>query len=177
MSFSRLRNFSAISPTLSILSAVLLGSMPISAHADDKTEIVALYAKLQTAQKLQSAEQTLKLLAPDFHHATREGNTVSAKEFVELIQNQKSTGKIIKKMVIKVTGIELHGQTAKVTNSFDWTLDYSDPPAGPEKVGLKHTLSSTGTVTNDLRKTPQGWRFVTLQTVSGKMVLDGKKLN
>jgi hypothetical protein len=171
------RSYSAKSPILLLAALTYFAVNSAAARADDKADILALYVKLQTAQKQQSAEQTLRLLSPDFHHETREGNSVSAKDFVQLIENQKNTGKIVKKMVIKVTHIDLHGKSAKVTNSFDWTIEYSDPSTVPDKPGLKHSLSSVGSVTNDLRKTAQGWKFVTLQTVSGKMTLDGKKLN
>jgi hypothetical protein len=168
-------------PTLlACLRATIFGLMLFSVsalRADDRTDITQLYTKLQAAQKAQSVEDTYRLLAPDFHHTLRSGQELNAKQFVELIGNQKSTGKVIKSMVIKVIKIDLHGDKAKVTNSFDWSLEYSDPPLSPGKPGLKHKLTSTGTVSNDLRKTTQGWRFVTLQTVSGKMTLDGKKLN
>ncbi len=168
-------------PTQPRILAMALVSLCIvsgnAVRADDRADITALYTKLQVAQKAQSVEDTYRLLAPDFHHTLRSGQQLNARQFVELIGTQKATGKQIKSMAIKVIKIDQQGDRAKVTNSFDWRLEYSDPPLTAGKSGMKHTLTSAGTVTNEICKTSRGWRFVTLQTVSGKMTLDGKKLN
>ena len=163
---------------LAILAAIpALITMPIAANADDKADIAALYARLQTAMKAQSPDLMLPLLAPDFSYKDRKGNVLNRKQFADQLNVQKKEV-TVKDIKLKIIRSVVKGKAAKVTNEFSWSMDIVDTvgQTGPKGKGTHHTLASTGSVENDLEKTPKGWRFLTLNTVNGKMTMDGKPM-
>jgi hypothetical protein len=158
------------------MSAAMVLTLACTAFADDKTEIVALYAKLEHAMKAQSSAQVLALLSPSFSYKDRSGKVLNGKEFADQINVQKTEIVAIKEMKMKVTQSLITGKTAKVTNEFSWAMEIADKAGQSGPKGMHHVMASTGVVENDLEKTPAGWRFLTLNTVNGKMTMDGKPM-
>jgi hypothetical protein len=166
-----------------LFSAATLLACAVTAHADDKADIIALYARLQHAMKAQSAEQVLALLSADFTYKDRNGNVLNGKQFTDQITVQKAEIVGVKIMTMKVIKTVITGKTAKVTNEFSWAMEIVDKDGQLTDKGAKstvkgqhHVMASTGVVENDLEKTPQGWRFLTLNTVNGKITMDGKPM-
>jgi len=152
---------------------VLLGLPALRAKADDRSEIVALYHRLEVAQKAQSASGTLALLAPNFSYKSGDGKTHNAQEFVDQMKMQMKLVKRIRDTKMKVTKVVINGKRAKVTNDFAWSMEIEDTA----KPGQLHVMASTGSVENELEKTSKGWKFLTLRTVSGKMTMDGHPIH
>ncbi len=159
-----------------LITSALLAATCVGAIADDHSDIVALYAKLEHAMKAQSAEQVLALLAPDFKYTDRKGEIQNGKQFSHQIEVQKAEIVAVKKMKMKVVKVAITGNTAKVTNEFSWEMEIEDKTGQMKIKGKHHIMASEGVVENDLEKTPSGWRFLTLKTVNGKMTMDGKPL-
>lgn len=169
--------YPTISRVLAGLAVIALAcGIAGESRADDQTEIAALYKKLESAMRAQSSEATLALLAPDFSYKARDGKILNGKQFADQLKVQKAGIKAVKEMKMKVTATHITGNTAKVTNEFSWAMQIEDARGQMGPKGMLHTMASTGSVENDLTKTPKGWRFVTLHTVNGNMTMDGKPI-
>ncbi len=160
----------------------LLGVSQLICRAEDKTgnktdekaNIVALYKKLEMAEKTISTSGTLELLAPGFKYKNGDGKIIDGKQFTDQMQKQMSMVKAVKEMKLIVTKVVFKGKTAHVTDSYSWKMDIIDEKGRMGEPGITHTLASIGSVENDVIKTDKGWKFMTLQTSTGHMTLDGK---
>lgn len=154
-------------------AAVLFAGVAGGAHADDRAEIVALYAKLTSALKNKTPEAILPLEAEGFT-STSGGKKVNGQQLLAQMKQRNSATKSIKDVSIKVKKADIKGKMAKVTTDFSYAVEIDDKDGHMGPKGATHEMSMTGVVKNELVKTAGGWKFLTMEQGVGKMLVDGK---
>jgi hypothetical protein len=143
-------------------------------RADDRSEINALYSRLEQALKNETPENTLALETPDFRSYLATGKTLTGRGLVQQMKQQNAAVKSIKDVNIRVKTAKIVGKTAKVTTDFSYAvlIDDKDGHIGPK--GATHEMAMRGEVRNDLVKTAAGWKFKTMREGKGKILIDGQ---
>lgn len=144
------------------------------ARANDQADIKALHAKLATALRTNDAAAMHKLEAPGFV-AIEHGKKVSAPQFEAQIKQRAAAVQHAPTGSIQVSSIQIKGRTAQVVS----TYHFEGPvPAGPgAPPGPTHTFGMMGPMLTTLLKTPQGWRFTSMNQQFGTALIDGKPFN
>ena len=158
---------------LASAAALLIAISGVQARADDRSEIDALYAKLTTALKNKTPEAVLPLEAPGFT-STSAGKKINGQQLLEQMKMRNATTGPIKDVSVAVKKADIKGKTAKVVTDFAYTVEVVDKDGHMGPKGGTHEMSMSGLVKNDLVKTTGGWKFLTMQQGSGKMLVDGK---
>jgi ketosteroid isomerase-like protein len=148
---------------------------PLAAHADDATQIKALYAKLAKAMENKNVAGIHALDTPDFV-SLQQGRKVSGKDVEAQMQQQFAMFHKIRSMKINITSIKIHGKTADVSTSFKFEGEMGTPPNAPKGANKPHIFNMSGTVANTLVKTSAGWKFKTMQETNGSTTIDGKPM-
>ena len=163
---------SIIIRTLAVV--LLIGGIVGSARANDRSDIDALYTRLEQALKNRTPEVTLELETPDFRSIGANGKASTGRQLVEQMKRQDAGVKSVKDVTIAVKRATITGKTARVVTDFRYTVmvDDKDGHLGPK--GATHEMGMRGDLKNDLVKTAAGWRFRTMETGRGKVLIDGK---
>jgi ketosteroid isomerase-like protein len=145
------------------------------ARADDRKDIDALYGKLQQAMAKKDVAAIEKLQTPDFTSKGADGKVTSGKE-VDAQMKQNFATMQNPKMNIKVVKCVIKGKTARVDTTFTYSAGMKDKDGQMGPKGKVHTMTMAGGVSNDLVKTPQGWKFKSMEEHVGKAMMDGKPM-
>lgn len=138
-----------------------------AAHADDKSEIAALYKKLDKAMAAKDIQGVMAVGTKDFTYAeagrklTAEQMSAQMKQEFAMVQGAPTTKTTILSCKVK-------GKMATVV-----TGDYGEMQMAMQD-GKPHTFVSNGKSTDTLVKTAVGWRVKSVVVTSNKMTMDGK---
>ena len=148
------------------LFAILVVSLPAS--ADDKSEINAVYAKLTRAFLNGDASGIAALTAPDFTYRHKNGMVEKGPQMIAQLKSEFARGMDVTKMENKILSLKISGNTATAM-----TLGYGEmKQKGPD--GKVHVMTDKSTAKDVLVKTPNGWKFKSVQILKSQMTMDGK---
>lgn len=156
-------------PLYAALAAAVLSASSLTARADDKADIQALYGKLQAAMKAKNTKAVMALGAPDFTSIDH-GMKLNAKQTAQMMDMQFKMVKSMDNLKMNVQKLDIKGKKAAATASFS----FSGKMTGQD--GKVHTLSDSGVTKDTLVKTPKGWLFKSTETVSSHPMMDGKPM-
>ncbi len=150
---------------------LVLGASAV--RADDRKDIEALYGKLKQALMANNADATLAMETPDFVATGADGRKMNGKQLAAQMKQQAALGKP-RKMDIHLDKVNVKGKTASVTTTFSFESVITGMGGQAAPKARPHVMAMSGSIHNDLVKTPQGWKFKTMQEKAGKMTMDGK---
>ena len=155
--------FSKAAPAL--VGAMFVMSAPTL--ADTKADIQGLYNQLCTAFKKGDIEGVKATAAPDFT-LIEHGQKMNAEQALQQLKMMFASGMKISKMEMTVRSVKAKGNTAVVRadSVSEGTMKMPD--------GKVHKMESVGVSSDTLVKTPAGWKFQIVKSVSEKSKMDGK---
>jgi ketosteroid isomerase-like protein len=149
------------------LALAVVATAAAPAKADDRSEITALYAKLEKAFQKKDIKGIHATATPGFY-IIENGKKSSGKQLDnELEQAFSMMGMASMKM--KPTKITVTGKKATAMSDAISKLTMADP-----KDGKSHTIVFVGTSREALVKTPAGWRFTSSTMLKSTATRDGK---
>jgi ketosteroid isomerase-like protein len=149
-------------------AALTIGNGP--ARADDKSEIKALYKKLERAMKAKDVKAILATGTADFTHKGAGMPTMDAKATAQMMEQQFKLMKSLDKVVMSPDKIMIHGGSATVLSSFQMKGTMTMPD------GKVHSMTDSGTSKETLVKTKKGWLFKVVEMGTSKPMMDGKPM-
>lgn len=157
--------------TLYTLSALLAVSVALSsgsaARADDKSDINALYTKIEAAMKAKNVKGIMALGTPDFVTIDH-GQKMDAKQSAAMMEQQFKMIKSFDSLKMKLSKIDIKGKNAVATTTYSFNGDITGPD------GKQHKMADKGVTKDILVKTPKGWLFKSSETISQHPTMDGK---
>ncbi|HLJ54735.1 MAG TPA: nuclear transport factor 2 family protein [Chthonomonadaceae bacterium] len=161
--------------TICATALILAGGIG-AARANDRADIDKLYAKLTAALKNLRPDDTLALEAPGFVSTEPDGSKLNGQQVAAMMKKENEGVKSVKSVSIKIKECKITGKTAKVATDFSFAIVVEDKEGHMGKKGATHVMASSGKVTNDLVKTGDGWKFLSMSQAGGKMTMDGKPM-
>lgn len=158
-------------PTLQIFTAIvsaLAVTSCLSARADDKSDINALYAKLSQAFKAKDTKGIVALGTPDFTSKMPGRPAMDMKASEQGMDEGFKAMKSMDQVVMKPDKITIKGKTAVVMGHYSFKATVMGPK------GKTQTMTDQGTSKDVLAKTPKGWLFKSTETLTSHQMLDGK---
>jgi ketosteroid isomerase-like protein len=137
------------------------------AKADDRSEITALYAKLEKAFHKKDIKGVHATATPDFF-MVENGRKSSGKQLDKELE-QAFSMPAVSSMKMKPTKITVSGKKATAISDGTGKMTMVDP-----KDGKSHTIVFVGTSREALVKTPAGWRFASSTMLKQTATRDGK---
>ncbi len=156
-----------------VFAGIAVISLAVSACADDRTEINALYAKLKQYLVTNNPDGILPLEMPDFKATMADGKVLNGKALSARMKQQSAGSKLLK-MDIEPKKVDIKGKSANVLTFFSFSSEMVDAAGNMGPKGKKHVMAGSGNISNTLVKTPQGWKFKTMKEEKAKMTMDGK---
>jgi ketosteroid isomerase-like protein len=156
--------------TLSALLAAAALSLPVvSARADDKSDIHALYGKILAAMKAKDTKAIMALGTPDFVSIDH-GTKMNAQQTAQMMDMQFKMMKSMDSMKMNVEKLDIKGKNAAATTNYAFKVKMTGQD------GKLHTISDSGITKDTLVKTGKGWLFKTQETISQHSMMDGKPM-
>ena len=155
--------------TVGILGMILAAGVAVSAHADDKKDIAALYSGLSNAMKGKDPDAILKLGVKDFAVIDKSGKS---KPMANVVKDLKNTLKMIQSVPvceIKPTELKITGKSAAANANMHTQMLLISAEKGPAAKLDRYDLSKDVFV-----KVAEGWRFKSIREIDSKMTLNGK---
>jgi len=158
---------------VALLTAMLTVVLGIGARADDRKEIGALYSRVAKALRSDELEDLISLLSHDFVYRDRKGQTYDREQYRQKLkrnedEDRKSADKwTTKDSTLVIRKLSITGNSSKATADLRSTRQLV-------KKGKTHVRLVRGVMTNDLTKTPDGWRLASIHYSDFKFTLDGK---
>jgi len=150
-----------------LTALALLSAGGLTARADDKKDIKAVYVKVVNAMKAKDLKAVFATGTQDFSY-TENGKTMSGDELSNMMQQQFQMIKGTPKVKMNVVSCKITGAMAEVVST-----DASEMMISGED-GKTHKLVSTGKSKDELVKTDKGWLMKSVTILSSAMTLDGK---
>jgi ketosteroid isomerase-like protein len=156
-----------------ILSICILSS-PV--RADDKREIEEGYKKLVAAFKARSVD-ALKAVTTDDFTMKMPGQVLSTEETMKQIRQSFGMMSESPKFTMTIDKIAMKAKSAEVHSTGNMTVDIVDASGAYGKKGAKHSTVYIETSKDIWVKTGKGWKMKVTESLSEKMMLDGKPFN
>jgi ketosteroid isomerase-like protein len=152
---------------LSLLAVPLALVSASAVRADDKAEINALYAKATAAVKARDAKAIQSLETPDFVEVLG-GTKLNGAQTAEMMAQQFKVIKKFDTVRMSADKIDVKGKTAVVTAGSSFTCSMTGQD------GKSHKMASKVVTKDTLTKTPKGWLFSKVESLSDSTTMDGK---
>ena len=148
----------------------LVTSAALTARADDKKDIAALYQKLEKAMIAKDVKGIMATGAPGFSY-TENGRTMTGDAISAQMQQQFTMITGTPKAKFTIVSCDIKGKTATVISTSTSEMQI------PGQDGKPQVLKSTGKSSDLLVKTDKGWLMKTIKVLSSSMTLNGKPIN
>lgn len=152
---------------LAIAAAICFTAHTVVARADDKSDITALYKKLEKAIVAKDIKGVMATSTKDFSY-TENGKTITGEAMSAQMQQQFTMMSGTPKAKFSIISIDVKGKSATVvsTDVTEMSMALQD--------GKAHKIVASGKSKDLLVKTKDGWLMKTVTVLSNKMTLDGK---
>lgn len=157
-----------------LLAAIIVNSTLVApALADDKGDIYGAYKKLESAFKARSVDAVMALCTDDFTMVTP-GQVLATEEVKKTLKQSFSMMKKSPDFRMTVDKLALKAKSAEAKTIGVMKVDIVDPEGVYGSKGAKHATNYTIVSRDSWVKTAKGWRMKETETVSEKMLIDGK---
>ncbi len=146
----------------------------VSARADDKAEITALFQKLSAATKAKSADAYLALVTPDYKEIRINGDEIQGKQAEQAIRARFAQMKSVSVAKVVPGEMRITASTAFMWSEFSISAEIVDKDGLYGTKGQKHLFADTGKTRYWLIKTPKGWRFQKSEVLKENPTVDGQ---
>ena len=153
---------------LSAASLVIIPTCALAAESDSAA-IKAVYAKLSDAMRAKNVKAIAALGTPDFTVKEKNGTVHNAKESMAMMEQEFRTTKKINDLRMTLRSIKSDGR--KATTTVDYVI-----ASVIVQGGKPHDFKLSSTSRDTLVKTPQGWKFKSVETLSETMTMDGQPM-
>ena len=162
------RFLSPIIPAALICASLPSLSMP-AGQMPDKTAIKILYTRLSNAMKMKDVRAIQSLGTPDFTNKLRDGKVYNAKDSLAEMEKGFRSMKRITDIKINIRSLTINGKkaVAVVDHNMSAVIVMQSKPAD---MTMKSSSKDT------LVKTPQGWKFKSVVSLSEEMTINGQKI-
>lgn len=147
---------------------MMVGTVGVSARADDRKEINTLYKKLTTAMKKKDVKTVMALTTPDFSMKMPNGQVQKAGAIEASMRQMFSATKSIDKLETKIDSLKIQGNKAVAVSTTAFACTMQDAQ------GQTHKYTENSTSRDYLVKTKKGWRFQRTEALKAKVTMDGK---
>ena len=164
-----------IKQQLLVMIGVLLCLAPaICAHADDRSEITALFGKMSAAMKSRNVDAMMALLTPDYKKTKINGKDLNLKDAEKEFRSFYGSMKSVSIAEVKPDEIRLNGTTAFTWTQYSISAEIVDNEGKMGPRGAKHAYVDNGKTREWLLKTPKGWRFQRSEMLKENPTVDGQ---
>lgn len=156
-----------------LLPVIGLFVLAASAGAEDRAtrrELDAVYARMAQATRKKDLQTILDLGAPDFKMKQQNGQVLTLQGLKQTLAMQMAMVQSIDAMEMKIQKLRVKGKTAETTVAYKMAMTSQ----ADQKTGKSHIVADTGVTHDVLVKTPQGWKFKSVERVKSNMTMDGK---
>ncbi len=157
------------------LMAALLSPQNAPKDADVKAHRAAC-DRLCAAMTRKDMAGLRAAITPEFTYTTASGRRLTRTQFETVVQQQFATEDGVRYMRINPRTLAVRGNT--MNSTCDWyfegntRLGASLKPATP---GSLHKIDVVGSMTDNLVRTPQGWKFGSISVKIASMAIDGTR--
>lgn len=162
-------------PALTLMLVLVIAGS--AARANDRQEIDALYARLKQAFLHKDADAFRALMTSDFTDKEPGRPPMNAQQSLAMMRQEFAATKSVKKMDFQIKKLTVQGKNATATTTFTFVGDIVDQAGQMGTKGKTHTMTMLGSSRDALVKTAKGWRFKGTETLSQKLLVDGKPIS
>jgi ketosteroid isomerase-like protein len=163
---------------VSMVAAIAFSASVLApaARADDKSEIRAVIAQVESAFKNKDVKALVATSTDDFSTKMINGQTLKGKQAEEMMKEQFASIKSVSNVKMACGKITVKGKTATTVCSSSMSAVMVDPKGQMGKAGATHKMVSTGTSKVDLVKGKKGWKVKYVEDLTENTTIDGKKM-